>query len=186
MTSSLYGILRTALLVLGLTCAWSVSAADHVAPTDAVRLAIERYGQLLLPSQVDLQECEAVDGNPTFVVADVNGDGRKDAAALVASDISSKPMVWNGKELRSAKLALILLLDNGRGGYTAKVLETFPGHIPAAATLTVEPAGATIQPLPSRRKTRLQNAAIVLTFCGKSAAAYSIVGSRVHVYPLSD
>jgi hypothetical protein len=79
----------------------------------------------------------------------------------------------------------VIFLADGKGGYLARPLDKFPGHIPVGAFVDLE-TSRKIRPLGAKKDTILSNPAVVLTYCEKSAAAYVVTGTRVKEIPLSD
>ncbi|SRR6266568_7001538 len=140
---------------------------------------------ILQANQVDVKSCAPVPKSPGLVRADLNGDGLEDIAVLLKTRVAEEITAWEGKELREADFVFVIFLNDGKGSYAARTVDKFSDFIPAAVTLSISPP-AKIRPLGVKKDITLTSPAIVLTFCEKSAAAYTVVGNRVKEIPLSD
>ena len=109
----------------------------------------------------------------------------EDAGVLLVTRVADEITRWPGKELRKADFLFVLFLNDGKGGYRSQILNKFRGYIPAIEFIDIIPAGK-IRPRGAKQEIALRDPAIMLTHCGKSAAAYSVIDGRVTEFPLSD
>lgn len=143
---------------------------------------------ILRPDQVDDLECNS-SSSPGFVRADFNGDGLEDAAVLLVSHIADQVTLDAGRQFRDADFILALFINDGKGGYRTRKVETFSLRIPSAVVIDIRPPGKIRSDEIRSEKPRditLKNPAFVIYFCGKSSAAYTVTGNKVREIPLSD
>jgi len=132
-----------------------------------------------------MRECEQVPRTPGLVKADFNGDGFEDAAVLLKTHVASEVKTWEGQTYREANLVFVIFLSDGKGGYLTPTQDKYKNLIPAMLFLDVIPPGK-VRDIEAGKDVVLQNPGVMLTFCGKSAAAYAVTGSTVKEIPLSD
>jgi len=140
---------------------------------------------ILRPDQVDDRECN-VSNSPGLVRADFNGDGFEDAAALLVTDIADKGRVLEGREFRKANFLLALFMNDGKGGFRTRRVDKFSDEIPTATVLSLAKPGRIFSLENETNETVLKNPAFIIHFCGKSSAAYALVGNRLKEIVLSD
>jgi len=104
---------------------------------------------------------------------------------LLKTFVSNEITIWQGQELRRADFLFVIFLNDGKGGYLARPLDKFPGHIPVGAFIELRTSGK-VRPMGAKKDITFSNPAIVLTYCEKSAAAYVVTGTRVKEIVLSD
>jgi len=172
---------------------WTASSADGpraaAAGSDPLRAAIERVApnaKLLQANEIDMRECEFVPKNPGLASADFNGDGLEDAAVLLKTRVSSEVTILRGVKYRKATLLFVIFLNDSKGGYLTVTQDQYGDSIPAWSFIDIIPTGKTIRNIKVGKDLVLKNPAVMLTFCGKSAAAYVVTGTRVREIPLSD
>lgn len=141
--------------------------------------------RVLRGDEIDMRECEAVPQEPGLLRADFNGDGFEDAAALLVTSISSKTFTSDGVIYRRAVLQFVFFLNDGRGGYSSVTVDKYRNLVPAMMFLDLIPARREYRNVDGKESTSTKPA-VALTFCGKSAAVYSLTGTRVDVVPLSE
>jgi|SRR5690242_3528209 len=168
--------------------AWAADSSLSVEVSKPLLAAIHKVSpkaSILQAVEVDAKGCAPTPKNPTLVRADLNGDGLEDAAVLLKTFVSSEITVWQGQELRRADFLFVIFLNDGKGGYVARPLDEFPGHIPVGAYIDLIAPGK-IRPMGAKKDMSLSNPAILLVYCEKSAGAYIVTGTRVKAIPLSD
>jgi len=160
-------------------------AADVLKPLlDAIK-KVSPTGDILQANEIDVKSCAPVPKSPALVRADLNGDGLEDVAVLLKTFVSNEITIWQGQKLRRANFLFVIFLNDGKGGYLARPLDQFEGHIPVGASIDLRAPGK-LRPMGAKKNMILSNPAIVLTYCEKSAAAYVVTGTRVSEIPLSD
>lgn len=152
--------------------------------TNAIQ-RFEKGASVVGANEIDSDACQPVGDEPTLVRVDLNGDGRDDYAALLKLGETGKRVEWQGRELRQGRFALVLFVDNGKGGYLAKLAHRFTSYEPIATMIKVMPAG-TIRDAETGKDVLIENAGVALSFCEKSATAYYLKGHRVRSIPLFD
>jgi len=181
-------ILGSAAALLCCVCAGADESSVGEQDSKPLLAAIKKVSPnatILQAKEVDTKSCGPTPKSPGLVRADFNGDGLDDAAVLLKTFVSSEITIWESQELRRADFLFVIFLNDGKGGYLARPLDKFPGHIPAGAFIDLETSGK-IRPLGAKKDVTLSNPAIVLTYCEKSAAAYVATGTRIKEIPLSD
>ena len=180
--------MRRITVVLFLVLSWPAFAQQGPGIPGSLQAAIGNVSptaSLLQPGEVDAKGCAPTPKNPTLVRADLNGDGLEDAAVLLKTFVSNEITIWQGQELRRADFLFVIFLNDGKGGYLARPLDKFPGHIPVGAFIELRTSGK-VRPMGAKKDITFSNPAIVLTYCEKSAAAYVVTGTRVKEIVLSD
>lgn len=174
--------------VLSTACAaGSTPATTSIsAPLQRAMHRVAPNGRILRASEIDMRECEAVPRTPGLLKADFNGDGFEDAAALIVTGISNQPFTSEGVTYRRASLLFAIFLNDGKGGYSTPTADKYRNLIPAMMFVDLIPAERRIRNIEADKEVVLANPAVMLTFCGKSAAAYTVSGTRVEEIPLSD
>lgn len=135
--------------------------------------------------EVDATSCRPVGDSPGLVRADFNGDGRQDYAVLLKTKVSNEETIWQGKTLREAWFALMLFLDDGHGGFRARILHRYADFVPTAVVINLQPAG-TVRNRETHQTVRVPHAAVTLTFCEKSATTYYLAGNKIQSIPIAD
>ena len=135
--------------------------------------------------EVDATACQPVGDSPGLVHADFNGDGRQDYAVLLKTSVSKKETVWQGKSLREARFSFVLFLDDGTGGYRARVVRRYADFVPTAVVIDPQPAGK-VRHRETHKHIRVPNPAVMLSFCEKSATTYYLVGDKIRSIPIAD
>ncbi len=134
---------------------------------------------------VDATACQPVGDTPGLAHADFNGDGRQDYAVLLKTSVSKKETVWQGKSLREARFSFVLFLDDGTGGYRARVIRRYADFVPTAVVIDIQPAGK-VRHRETHKHIRVPNPAVMLSFCEKSATTYYLVGDKIRSIPIAD
>ncbi len=159
------------------------SIAKVSGPLQAAIKTLSPRARVLQASEIDMRECESVPKTPGLVKADFNGDGFEDAAALLVTYDSRETYVSEGVKYRKATFLFVILLNDGKGGYTTPTRDTFQGSIPGWSFLTLVPAPQVIHGQEGKnleeRDLALQNPAVMLTFCSKGASVYAVTGFKV-------
>jgi len=140
---------------------------------------------LLQTNEIDLRECDAPTSTPGLVKADFNGDGLEDAAVLLKVLVFPQLKGPPGEQYREANFLFVVFLNDGKGGYRALMQDKYYNHIPSM--MYMEPIRPTkIRNIETGKDVVLRNPGVMLIFCGKSAAAYSVTGNKVSEIPISD
>ena len=174
------------LVVPLLASAQNQTVAPEISPS--LRTTIERLwpaARVLEANEIDMRECESVPKTPGLVIADFNGDGLEDAAMILKTHVAKKSWVSEGQTYRNAKLLFAIFLNDGKGGYLVPTKDRYDNLIPAMMFIDVIPP-RNVRDINSGKDVSLQAPGVMLTFCGKSAAAYRVTGSTVKEIPLSD
>jgi hypothetical protein len=144
-----------------------------------------RGASIVREQEIDSMACNLVPKNPSFVHADFNGDGYEDYAVLLKIKETGRVVYWQGKKLREAKFALVLLLGNGKDGFKPKIASQFTSYIPTATTISILPSGK-LHGLDSKKNIEMKNPGVALSFCEKSATAYYISHGQIRAISLVD
>jgi hypothetical protein len=144
---------------------------------DAALRAVGPQARILGAKDIDAKSCGPLGKDPALVEADVNGDGRRDYAALLQiGDVSDKEQqqpsgeVWRWKQMH---VWLVVFLGDEHGRFDTKVLERLDHYFPAIVTIAVQPAGLVREPESlGNRRVLLKNAGIARYFCEKSATVF--------------
>lgn len=166
----------------------AMAQADAGLPPSLVT-SIERLSKnasIVRIDEVDASECDSIPPHPGIARGDFNGDGQEDVAVLLKTRVAEQTTTWQNKTLREADFLFVFFLKDGKGGYTTRTLDKFAGYIPGHAYVESNPPKKRIAVSASKEGIVFSNAAAIITFCGKSAAAYTVVGKKVKKIPLSD
>lgn len=180
--------MRFLLLVLTVSLSGQGYSADQSKLTPAMTSAIQHISAGAAPlteASIDAKNCGNIPPTPGFVVADFDGDGRKDFAVLLKTEKPGRMVEWEGRKVPLANYVFAILVDNGKGGFTAKLIERFEDNCPLAAFLEPQAPGA-IRDRDTGKEVTIQNPSVTLLFCDKSAAVYHFVGKRIHTVQLGD
>lgn len=135
--------------------------------------------------EIDSMACNPVPRNPSFVHADFNADGHEDYAALLKIKETGRVVDWQGKKLREAKFALVLLLGDGKDGFKPKIVSQFTSYIPTATTISILPSGK-LRDRDSKKNIEMKTSGVALSFCEKSTTAYYISHGQIRAISLVD
>ena len=139
---------------------------------------------VLQPSEVDAESCDPVPKTPGLVLADFNGDGRQDAAALLKVRIAPELLRFDDKEYRRADIVFAIFLNDGKGGYLVRQIDKFEHMVPFAfAVLELRKPGRVTG---LEGSVTLRNPGVMLGYCEKSAGLYYVQGTKVREFVLSD
>lgn len=167
---------------------WAVTVLCEAQVPQNLADAIQGFAKgasIVAAGEIDSDACQPLGDDPTLVRADFNGDGRDDYAALLKLGETGKKTEWQGKQLRQGRFALVLFIDNGKGGYLAKLAQRFTSYEPTATMVKFMPPGK-VQNAETGKDVVLKNAGVALSFCEKSATVYYLTGHRVRSIPLFD
>jgi hypothetical protein len=142
-------------------------------------------GELLGPQEVDERACSPVGGAPGIVQADFDGDERDDYALLLKTESKGRSVIWEGRELQEAAFSLVLFLDDGNGGYDARVVRQYTALLPTLGMLGLQPAGG-VRHRETKQTIKLENPGVTLFFCEKSATTYYLLDGEVRSIPIAD
>ena len=170
-----------------LCCAsgWAGEPSVDAEPLLAAIRKVSPTASILQASDVNIKSCFSVPNSPTLVRADFNGDGREDVAVLLKTRVTDEVTTLEGQEFRKSDLLFVIFLHDGKGGYRARKLDKFTAYVPIGAFIAIQPPGK-IRPLGGKTDFTLSNPGVILRFCEKSAAVYTVIGNRVKEILLSD
>ena len=174
------------LLCCGLSCWSNLSTAEDLTKPllDSIKKA-SPTGAILQPNEMDVKGCFKSLPSPGLVRADFNGDGREDVAVLLKTRVADEVKTLEGQEFREADFMLVILLNNGQGGYHVRIADKFSDYLPLEGYISLHPPGK-VRPLDAEKEVVIRNPAVALTFCERSRAIFSVTGTRVRVWILSD
>jgi hypothetical protein len=156
--------------------------------SSAMSLAIQQVvpgATIVAAADIDMTECDQVPDSPGIVVADFSGDGRKDVAFLAKTGETGKVVKWQGRDLKMTRYVFGVLVENGKGGFSKKLLRRFEDYAPIAAFIDVQTAGI-VRDRDTGKDVKLRKSAVALIFCGKSAELFHLVRGRVATVQLAD
>ena len=143
-------------------------------------------GALVLSEQdIDEKSCKPIPGSPGHVIADFNGDGQMDFAALLMIGKEGEPIQWQGQVLRKRNYAFAIFLADKKVGFRVKFSRRFESYAPLSAYLEPQNPGPVID-RDTNRNVVIQHAAVVFVFCEKSASIYYISHNHVLEIFLAD
>ena len=181
-------ILSCATLMLPWTASWADGPPVRAAisgPLQAAIRIVAPNSKVLQPNEINMRECESVPKSPGLARADFNGDGLEDAAAILKTHVAGDVRSFEGRKYRKAELLFVIFINDGKGGYLTRTQDKYNNQIPAMMFVDVIPPRK-IRSIEEGKDVDLKNPAVMLTFCGQSAAAYVVTGSTVRGIPLSD
>jgi len=112
------------------------------------------------------------------VRGDFNGDGREDVAVLLKTRVTDEVKTLEGREFRGADFMLVILLNNGQGGYDVRIADKFSDYIPITGFISLRPPGK-VRPFRAEKDIVIRNPAVALNFCERSETVYTVTGTRV-------
>ena len=171
--------------------AFSISAAGQdvsLLLSPSMALAIEKVipgASLVTLADIDAKSCGTLPKSPGLVRGDFNGDKRSDFSVLLKAGETGKSVSWQGSTLKQMRYAFVIFLDDGKGGFRAKLLQRFINYAPIAAYIDRQPAGM-VRNRDENRNVSIRNEATAFVFCEKSASVYYVKANKVHEIPVTD
>jgi len=160
---------RHRLISIVLTCIVLPSCARTAPEADLRGLVANLGGEVRMLQQDEIKM--ACQGEfASHLVADFDGEGHDDHAALIVSSSSGAPIQWKGKALTEVELSLVVFRYTA-AGYEAETLERIQTFLPAEIGLRVVPQGSAVGG-DSEPPVALPHPAISRFYCEKSEVVY--------------
>jgi hypothetical protein len=157
---------------------WSATAADLAKPIlDSIRKA-SPTGTVLQPSEMNVEGCFESLPSPGLVRGDFNGDSREDVAVLLKTRVTDDVKTLGGREFRRADFMLVILLNDGHGGYHVRIADKFSNYVPINGYISIRPPGK-VRPSLEEKDIVIRNPTVALNFCERSETIYTVTGTRV-------